>query len=88
MRGFFCAHSSIKNRLRNAYIKTKARCLTFSKSGIKRLVFQKNMESKSQPKESRECGKGEVIRKGADIQKYVDNYDRIFRRNKAKKSSK
>ena len=38
------------------------------------------------PKESRECGKGEAIRRGADIQKYVDNYDKIFRHaNSSKK---
>ena len=38
------------------------------------------MEENNTKKESRECGKGEVIRRGANIQKYVDNYDRIFRK--------
>lgn len=38
------------------------------------------MEENNTKKESRECGKGEVIRCGANIQKYVDNYDRIFRK--------
>lgn len=38
------------------------------------------MKENETKKESRECGKGEVIRRGANIQKYVDNYDRIFRK--------
>lgn len=39
------------------------------------------METNSETKkESRECGKGEAIRRGANIQKYVDNYDRISAR--------
>lgn len=37
---------------------------------------------------SRECGKGETIRRGADIQKYVDNYDKIFRHSAAKSAPK
>ena len=45
------------------------------------------MKENATKKESRECGKGEVIRRGANIQKYVDNYDRIFRKG-AHRSSK
>lgn len=47
------------------------------------------MVDDSKPKDtSRECGKGETIRRGANIQKFVDNYDRIFRKpaKRAKKS--
>ena len=44
-----------------------------------------NNDSKT---ESRECRKGETIRRGANIQKYVDNYDRIFRKGAKSKSKK
>ena len=46
------------------------------------------METNSETKkESRECGKGEAIRRGANIQKYVDNYDRIFRKGSLRRKS-
>lgn len=45
-----------------------------------------HMNNNDSKKETRECGKGETIRKGANIQKYVDNYDRIFRKNSSRKS--
>ena len=47
------------------------------------------METNSETKkESRKCGKGEAIRRGANIQKYVDNYDRIFRKGSSRPKSK
>ncbi len=51
------------------------------------LYWRIAMKENATKKESRECGKGEVIRRGANIQKYVDNYDRIFRKG-AHRSSK
>lgn len=31
-----------------------------------------------------QAGKGDKLRKGADLQKYWNNYDRIFKKNKMK----
>lgn len=44
--------------------------------------------SNNSTKERRECGKGEAIRRGADIEKYVDNYDKIFRHTPPAKTKK
>lgn len=51
---------------------------------------QKHMSesTSNQSKERRECGKGEAIRHGADIEKYVDNYDKIFRHTPPAKQKK
>lgn len=63
--------------------------LTFPIRVINRENFFTDMETNSETKkESRECGKGEAIRRGADIQKYVDNYDRIFRKGSSRAKSK
>lgn len=35
-----------------------------------------------------QAGKGDKIRKGADLQKYWDNYDLIFNKDKLKDKSK
>ena len=32
-----------------------------------------------------QAGKGDKLRKGADLQKYWDNYDRIFKKDKTKR---
>lgn len=62
--------------------------LTFPIRIVNRENFLTDMETNNETKkESRECGKGEAIRRGANIQKYVDNYDRIFRKGSLRRKS-